>query len=535
MMTPGTGYGANGAAVDLGMATGSLIVMGVKYYRDQTQANAIRQRMRADIPTKNVKNLNVSDLQEFFKSIETSDLKIKNPQGFSLLHIAIYHSLEYEAGLMMEKGFDLQAKTLDRERTILHLAAAKCSYTFVGVIINKGLSLTDKDKEGHTPFWIAADNNNHPVLPRLYTKDEMVDLPDDLGLTPFLRACKDGFLKVAQFYVSLNVNVKAKSQNGKNALHFVASAQRKFPSAFYEPYETFKLLAEYLLTLGVSKDEKDKDGNTPEQIAFNRGDKNLLKTLNPQLIPLLNQELINKTKKACEKDIPEDLDEWIKSGRINENVEDGFSAVHLAAIYNKPRALEYLLSQNPKPYLGSLRMERTAIGLNPIASTMHHNDTKCLKLLLGAGADPNEFQESGASNPSPPLLVVTLRSAPPHRLEKIRALIEAGANVNPVFQRSVLREACSFSEKSIIEVIDLLLEHGAAFYESELQADKDSKGSGDLYPMAPFVQKHLTEKGVAFDPVSKKKFESARKKEAVASNDSRAEGGSPKDEKCLVS
>ena len=110
---------------------------------------------------------------------------------------------------------------------------------------------------------------------------------------------------------------------------------------------------------------------------------------------------------ACLDERPEDAQAWSV---------DGFTALHLAAFFAHPIAVELLLERGAPVNAASDNTQR----VQPLHSAAASGDVTVVKLLLGAGADPNAVQRLGFT----PLHAAAQNGS----REMVEALLAAGAS-----------------------------------------------------------------------------------------------------------
>lgn len=127
---------------------------------------------------------------------------------------------------------------------------------------------------------------------------------------------------------------------------------------------------------------------------------------------------------------------------------DGFTALHLAAFFNRPDVVALLIARGADVDAVS----RNAINARPLHSAATMRAAAVVKSLLASGADPDATQERG--------ITALMSAAASGDAESVKALLAHGADVSArgTDGKSALDHA---RERNRPEVVDVLLE-GAA-------------------------------------------------------------------------
>ncbi|MCE5318322.1 MAG: ankyrin repeat domain-containing protein [Parachlamydia sp.] len=207
-------------------------------------------------------------LINLLSDLNPSDSRWSN-KNHTFVQLGLMFASEYIAMKLIRDGGDIRQRAFDKKNT-LHFAAMRGFGQVVQHILNNDpIQKTEKDADGHTPFFYAAQNGHHDLFERLYAEDPIDQLgPHDM--TPFLVACLTGNKQGVEFCLSKRANVLSVTSEGNSGLHLAA---RKGNAAFIA----------FLLKLGIPQGQTNKAGLTPIQIAFEEGNEAAWKVFNPGL------------------------------------------------------------------------------------------------------------------------------------------------------------------------------------------------------------------------------------------------------------
>ena len=177
--------------------------------------------------------------------------------------------------------------------------------------------------------------------------------------------------------------------------------------------------------------------------------------------------------KAIMKDDTCKLDKELRKNPELKTLVDpyyGSTILHMAILNNKIKSTEKLLKFGFDPNFidDSLNWTRT----NAVIEAVKYVSVspKILELVLKYGGDPNSFQEyQKCGNEIIEFNKPAISFAAANSLDKVRLLVEYGAQVNPPKGVTPVKMAASLN----IEVLLFLLEHGAD-YNEHFEAINDS-------------------------------------------------------------
>jgi ankyrin repeat protein len=212
-----------------------------------------------------------------------ADVEAKNNDGRTPLILAAYNDRKDKAELLIANGANvnaednngrtplywagfmdykemtkfLTAKGAEINATDIHEAAANGNLKDVKTLLDKGIDVNAKDKNGMTPLIRALKNENKEMVELLIANGADVKVRDISGHTPLHLAALMGYKAVLELLMAKDADVNSKNNAGGTPLHSAAWLGRKDA-------------AELLIAKGADLGAKDKDGATPLHYAKNK-------------------------------------------------------------------------------------------------------------------------------------------------------------------------------------------------------------------------------------------------------------------------
>ena len=192
---------------------------------------------------------------------------VKDPNGMTLLHLAIRYGHADIATLLINKGADVNA--MDEHtytKTPLHWAAMKGHTAVAELLIARGADVNAHGTYGHTPMQYAAGRGHLDVVELLLSKGADVEAANHWNVTPLFAAASGGHLDVVELLLSKGADIEARKRNRATPLHEAASANS---------LEVAKLL----LDRGAYVDVRNFSDKTPLHSAVLQGHKEMVELL----------------------------------------------------------------------------------------------------------------------------------------------------------------------------------------------------------------------------------------------------------------
>lgn len=381
-----------------------------------------------------------------------AEIDAKNNDGQTPLDVAMAGGRKNVANLLIEKGATIFS---------IHVAASVGNVEKVAALIQKGVGVDAKDKDGRTPLQLAVSEGRIEVVEFLIEKGADVNAKDKAGYSPLHHAIWSEDEEMAKLLIEKCAGWEATDPSGYTALHW---------AVMMGSGELTKLL----LDMGADANAKDNDGETPLDVAAHGSPRSvgeLLVKEGAEVSTLHTATYVGdleKVKSFVEKgeDINgqnarggtplhtaaaggrKDVLEFLVAKHADIEAKDKreMTPLHTAASAGQKDAAEWLLSH------GADANSKSKGGFTALHYAAMSGDRDVTELFLAKGCDVNEEAARGFT----PLHYASMVG----NKEVVELLIAKGADVNAKdnMGRSALSRA---KEKGHDEIVELLLKHGA--------------------------------------------------------------------------
>ena len=209
-----------------------------------------------------------------------ADLSLPSSNQRTPLYLASWHQLDPIVDILLQSGVEVNACSKSGW-TPLHWAARKGNVRMGEKLLEANARVTAKNQRGLTPMHMAALSGSVEFLRLLHRMKGDVNTLGLLGETPLALATNEGNNKAILEILTLGGDPSLANTDGYQPLHWVRDQEA----------------ARILLSFGANANSKTIHGQTPEQLAKERGLKSLAKflsfsesyavSMNPDLIQCL--------------------------------------------------------------------------------------------------------------------------------------------------------------------------------------------------------------------------------------------------------
>ncbi|KQB39917.1 ankyrin repeat domain-containing protein [Flavobacterium aquidurense] len=221
-----------------------------------------------------------------------------------------------EAYKFLVEEVKIKATTTNKSgENVFHFLATKPNQKdIIAYFLAKGVDVNKIDKEGNTPFMIAAGARENGALEQLLATAKNINLQNTKGESALTIAVKSGTPEAVSALLAKGADVKVTDKDGNNLGVYLVQSFRPGPKQ-----ESFDAKVKLLQEKGLNLAAAQKDGNTLYHFAIAKNDLNLVKKL-----ASLNID-------------------------INAKNKDGMTALHKAAMIAKDDSiLKYLVALGAK-------------------------------------------------------------------------------------------------------------------------------------------------------------------------------------------
>lgn len=136
------------------------------------------------------------DIVEAILTTTPKIINTPNSQGSTLLVKAIVYEHPAMVQKLLAKGADVNLTNRNR-LTALHAVAETTKIEIAIDVIKTTLDINARGDAGGTPFYIAVQNNNIPIVKFLLSAGVDCNIPLFIGITPIRKAISEGFVDIA--------------------------------------------------------------------------------------------------------------------------------------------------------------------------------------------------------------------------------------------------------------------------------------------------------------------------------------------------
>jgi len=351
----------------------------------------------------------------------------------------------------VEKGIDINSIRDDYDRTLLHLAATNGQVYIANMLINNGVDVNARGKQGWTPLHMATYNQSSRVVKLLIEHGADIEAKNRYDATPLHFAADAGRPQNVELLIRMGANVNACAIDGRTPLH-------KAIGPFGKPNNITKQTVKLLIAGGASLLDKGKTHLIPVEFALVLNNKEIAVFLIEQMdIHLADQNGDTLLHHAARNNNINLVEILLDHGAdVNAKNNYGSTALDLAIRFSSrnPQLHQLLISR------GAVRNEKsnqeTIVKDRPTESEVLTE----LKTFLEAGGDIEHYYYNK--------MTALHRAAQNGHGDIVAFLLLKGANVNAKTKTKAMKDftALHFAVFSgHIEIARTLIENGARINE----------------------------------------------------------------------
>lgn len=295
--------------------------------------------------------------------------------GYTPFLMAAYHGFPNVCDTLLQAGADLNAKTAEHERNVMHVAACQGRINMIRFLAQHKHLINSKDKHDHTPLALAALFSTREVCKELLALGENPEIVNNHGRNVLLLAASKGNASVVQLFAPYKELLESRDKEGHTPLLLAAGMSGHRESC------------EILIDAKAEVNATNPDGSSALQTAAEKGYaevvslfiryKHLIDAKDKRGFTPLMRGASFGNRKVCAI--------LLGAGACADATEaQGMNAFHWAAFYGKTDSLELLLSQKELINVKTTVNECSSL---QIAAAKGHREV--CEMLLRARADVN--------------------------------------------------------------------------------------------------------------------------------------------------
>lgn len=264
------------------------------------------------------------------------DTTVKDPKGYTPLHIATLNGCERVVQILLSNGADITARG-PKGQTVLHLAAQAGNGRVIKQLLHGGAGVEARNEEGETAMHIAGARGFLDIIMSLYEAGADLNAPQKDGRTVLHVSAMNNQVEIVRWLMELKgkVNLGARDNDHAVALHLAARKR-------YDVVTSILAQAGPIMTRA-----KDKYGQTPLIVASREdGREAVLGTLLSHGSVMTERDVSGRSslEYAASSGHEEAVRLFVKAGTLLTN-RDGFgrTALHYASMGKYPSIVRLLL------------------------------------------------------------------------------------------------------------------------------------------------------------------------------------------------
>ena len=357
-----------------------------------------------------------------------------------------------------EAGADVNEQDEDGTTPLIK-AANMGNEQVVHELIRAGASVTAKNKKQQTALHKASNSwgNRFSEVKALIEAGADVNEQDEDGTTPLIKAAEWGHDQIVHELIRAGACVTAKNKKLQTALHLAISsrswrAHRKGHSS----------VVKALIESGADVNEQDEDGTSPLMHAANMGNEQVVHELIKAGASLtaMNEQQMQRALRYVSREGHSSVVRTLTEAGADVNGQDnnGTTPLMKAANWGHDQVVHELIKAGAS-VTAKNNKQQTALHIAISSSWGCHFSV--VKALIEAGADVNE-QDKGGTTP-------LMEAANMGNEQVVHELIKAGASVTAKNnkQQTALHLAISSSWGNRFSVVKALIEAGADVNEQD--------------------------------------------------------------------
>ncbi len=337
--------------------------------------NQISKLLTYSIKTLNKKHQKIVQFLSLLLKMKHINVNFSDTQGSTPLHIACLNGHTEIAEMLIEKGANIDALTLN-ECTQLHLSCGAGNIEIVKMLIKKRAKVDVAAQDGCTSLYFACQIGYEKIARILIKGGANTNTIGKGKYTLLHIASEEGHDKIVEMLIKKGADINATSQDKKTPLHLACqNGHKKIAELLIEKVEEVDAInedgctplhlacltgqteiAQILIRKEARVDITTQDGHTPLHLACYNGHEKIAELLVEKVeeVDAINEDGCTPLHLTCQNGHEKIVEILIKKGaKVDVATQNGDTALSLARKQGHDKIVEMLQAAEQKDIAGS--------------------------------------------------------------------------------------------------------------------------------------------------------------------------------------
>eukprot|EP00833_Pecoramyces_ruminatium_P007821 jgi/Orpsp1_1/1181853/evm.model.c7180000078879.3 len=374
----------------------------IKKNKNQLKITLPNNEQYIKLEENNKKNDYLNKIKENEKELE---MESNNSLSFTIdesnkLHMACINGDVEKLNDLIDKGVDLSEKTKDGW-SALHIAVCNNKINIVKCLLDHGVN-KNVVNDGYSPLYLASQNGFNDIV-KLLMETNSGDHSITNEWSAIKIACSNGHYQIVEYMISKNVDIHHKKNDDEYSLLHIATEEKKldminllltighinvnekdlggWTALHIAARENLLDIANFLIKeANAEVNEYDKNNNTPLHIASQYGNYDVVQSLinNKAIIDYKNHDGWTPLHTACQNERINVVNYLLQYGaKVDVKANDGKTPLHIACENDNKEIVQLLIEKHANIDMGTYN-NWTALHF-----AIYYKNPNIVKYLLG--------------------------------------------------------------------------------------------------------------------------------------------------------